>query len=76
MTEYVTVTSDAPDARTGAIKLHGPAAFEGMMKAGRLAAGRLADLLVVDGDVAADVTALGRPTSVWVGGVAVDLPRS
>ncbi|WP_416954688.1 amidohydrolase family protein [Nocardioides sp. T5] len=44
--------------------------------AGRLAAGRLADLLVVDGDVAADVTALGRPTSVWVGGVAVDLPQS
>jgi methionyl aminopeptidase len=34
MTEYVTVTSDQPDARTGAIKLHGPAAFAGMMKAG------------------------------------------
>ena len=44
--------------------------------AGRLAAGRLADLLVVDGDVAADVTARARPTAVWVGGVAVDLPRS
>lgn len=45
MTEYVTVTSDAPDARTGAIKLHGPAAFEGMMKAGRLAAETL-DMIV------------------------------
>ena len=39
--------------------------------AGRLAPGALADLLVVDGDVAADVTALGRPVAVWVGGVAV-----
>ncbi|KHA65467.1 methionine aminopeptidase [Sphingomonas sp. Ant20] len=32
-------------ARTGAIKLHGPAAFEGMMKAGRLAAETL-DMIV------------------------------
>jgi len=38
---------------------------------GRLAAGRLADLLVVDGDVASDVEALGRPSAVWVGGVPV-----
>ena len=38
MTEYVTVTSDAPEGRTGAIKLHGPAAFAGMHRAGRLAA--------------------------------------
>ena len=38
MTEYVTVTSDAPEGRTGAIKLHGPAAFVGMHAAGRLAA--------------------------------------
>ncbi|GAB3017105.1 hypothetical protein GCM10011376_02850 [Nocardioides flavus (ex Wang et al. 2016)] len=40
--------------------------------AGRLAPGRLADLLVVDGDLAADVTALARPLAVWVGGVAVE----
>ena len=39
--------------------------------AGRLVPGALADLLVVEGDVAADVTALGRPVAVWVGGVAV-----
>lgn len=39
--------------------------------AGRLAPGALADLLVVEGDLAADVTALGRPVAVWVGGVAV-----
>jgi methionyl aminopeptidase len=38
MTEYVSVTADTPTARTGAIKLHGPAGFEGMRRAGRLAA--------------------------------------
>ncbi len=35
----------APDERDGAIKLHGPAAFDGMRKAGRLAADCL-DMLV------------------------------
>ena len=39
--------------------------------AGRLGAGRLADLLVVDGDVAADITALSRPAAAWVGGARV-----
>ena len=39
--------------------------------AGRLVVGRLADLLVVDGDLAADLSALSRPLAVWVGGVAV-----
>ena len=45
MTEYVTVTSDAPLGRNGAIKLHGREAFAGMHKAGRLAAETL-DMLV------------------------------
>ena len=45
MTEYVTASSDVPDARTGAIKLHGPAAFAGMRAAGRLAAETL-DMIV------------------------------
>ncbi len=45
MTDYVTITSDAPYARTGAIKLHGPAGFDGMRKAGRLCAETL-DMLV------------------------------
>ncbi|MBB4084899.1 type I methionyl aminopeptidase [Sphingomonas carotinifaciens] len=45
MTDYVTVSPDAPEGRTGAIKLHGPAAFAGMHKAGRLAAETL-DMLV------------------------------
>ena len=38
MTDYVTVAADAPMARTGAIKLHDEAGFEGMRRAGRLAA--------------------------------------
>ena len=48
-------------------------ADENAVPAGRLAAGRLADLLVVDGDVAADVTSLSRPVAVWLGGVALDV---
>jgi imidazolonepropionase-like amidohydrolase len=39
--------------------------------AGRLLPGYDADLLVVDGDAAADLTALARPLSVWVQGVQV-----
>jgi imidazolonepropionase-like amidohydrolase len=38
---------------------------------GRLRAGYAADVLVVDGDVRADVDALGRPAAVLVRGVAV-----
>ena len=46
MTNYITVTNaDTPMARTGAIKLHGPEGFEGMRRAGRLAAETL-DMLV------------------------------
>jgi imidazolonepropionase-like amidohydrolase len=48
------------------------AADECDVPAGRLATGRLADLLVVDGDLATDVGALGRPLAVWVGGVALE----
>jgi methionyl aminopeptidase len=39
MTEYITVSAeDRAESRNGVIKLHGPDAFEGMRKAGRLAA--------------------------------------
>ncbi len=38
MTTYMTPTTDTISSRTSAIKLHGPDAFEGMRKAGRLAA--------------------------------------
>ncbi len=45
------------------------AADECGVDAGRLAAGRLADLLVVDGDLSSDVEALASPVAVWLGGV-------
>ncbi|HEX8057798.1 MAG TPA: type I methionyl aminopeptidase [Novosphingobium sp.] len=38
MTEYQTVAHDETGLRDGTIKLHGPEAFEGMRRAGRLAA--------------------------------------
>ena len=38
MTEYQHVTADKAVYRDGTIKLHGPEGFEGMRKAGRLAA--------------------------------------
>ena len=41
MTDYVTAPAGRQGARTGAIKLHGPDAFEGMRAAGRLAAATL-----------------------------------
>jgi methionyl aminopeptidase len=75
MTEYVTVTSDQPDARTGAIKLHGPAAFEGMMKAGQLAAETL-DMIVphmVPGVTTAEIDRLIYDFIVAGGGVPATL---
>jgi methionyl aminopeptidase len=45
MTDYVTVAADAPLGRTGAIKLHDETGFEGMRRAGRLAA-EVLDMLV------------------------------
>ena len=45
MTEYQHVTSDMSVYRDGTIKLHGPEAFDGMRKAGRLAA-EILDALV------------------------------
>mgnify|MGYP003627272689 FL=1 len=45
MTDYMTVEDTTPQSRTGAIKLHGPEGFEGMRKAGRLAAAILDSLV-------------------------------
>jgi methionyl aminopeptidase len=46
MTEYITVApDDMAEARNGIIKLHGPEAFEGMRRAGRLAAEILDELV-------------------------------
>jgi methionyl aminopeptidase len=46
MTQYITVEADdRVEAKNGVIKLHGPEAFEGMRRAGRLAA-EILDALV------------------------------
>ena len=46
MTEYITVAADdRVEARNGVIKLHGPEGFDGMRRAGRLAA-EILDALV------------------------------
>ncbi|MET0308390.1 MAG: type I methionyl aminopeptidase [Sphingomonas sp.] len=75
MTEYVTVTADMPQARSHAIKLHGPEGFEGMRKAGRLAADILDALVphVVPGVTTEELDAIVRRMSVDGGGVPATL---
>ena len=75
MTEYVTVTADAPQGRTGAIKLHGRHAFDAMHKAGRLAAETLDMVIphVVPGVTTAEIDDLVRNFIVERGGVPATL---
>ena len=75
MTDYVTVTADAPEGRTGAIKLHGASAFEGMHRAGRLCAETL-DMLVphmVPGVATAEIDRLIYDFILAGGGVPATL---
>lgn len=75
MTDYVTVSADAPQGRDGAIKLWGREAFEGMHKAGRLAAETL-DMLVphmVPGVTTAEINRLVHDFIVEHGGVPATL---
>ncbi len=75
MTDYVTVSADAPQGRTGAIKLWGREAFDGMHKAGRLAAETL-DMLVphmVPGVTTAEINRLVHEFIVERGGVPATL---
>ncbi|WP_322965456.1 type I methionyl aminopeptidase [Sphingomonas fuzhouensis] len=75
MTDYVTVSADAPQGRTGAIKLWGREAFDGMHKAGRLAAETL-DMLVphmVPGVTTAEIDRLIHQFIVDRGGVPATL---
>lgn len=75
MTEYVTVTADMPQARSHAIKLHGPEGFEGMRKAGRLAAEILDALVphVVPGVTTQELDDIVRAMTVAGGGVPATL---
>ena len=75
MTDYVTVSADAPQGRTGAIKLWGREALDGMHKAGRLAAETL-DMLVphmVPGVSTAEINRLVHDFIVERGGVPATL---
>ena len=75
MTDYVTVSADAPQGRTGAIKLWGREAFDGMHKAGRLAAETL-DMLVphmVPGVSTAEIDRLIHQFILERGGVPATL---
>lgn len=75
MTDYVTVSADAPQGRDGAIKLWGREAFDGMHKAGRLAAETL-DMLVphmVPGVTTAEINRLVHGFIVERGGVPATL---
>jgi len=63
MTQYISVASDdRVEARNGVIKLHGPDAFEGMRRAGRLAAEILDALAphVVPGVTTQEIDSIAR----------------
>ncbi len=76
MTQYVTVAAtDHSEARSGVIKLHGPEAFEGMRRAGRLAA-EILDMLVphvVPGVTTAEIDRLVYDRMVEAGAVPATL---
>jgi len=72
MTQYITVDADdRVEARNGVIKLHGPEAFEGMRRAGRLAAEVLDALVphVVPGVTTGELDDLAREHMLREGAV-------
>lgn len=76
MDSYVNVTADSPvSTRTGAIKLHGPDGFEGMRRAGRLAAEVLDALAphVVPGVTTGELDDIVREHMLAGGGVPATL---
>ena len=75
MTQYQTVSDDETLLRDGTIKLHGPAAFEGMRKAGRMAAECLDALapLVQPGVTTGELDDIVRRMTLDGGGVPATL---
>ena len=75
MTEYVMADAATPAARNGAIKLHGPEGFEGMRRAGRLAADILDSLAphVVPGVTTAELDDMIRGMMIAGGAVPATL---
>ncbi len=75
MTEYMTMTADAPISRSTAIKLHDESGFAGMRKAGRLAAEILDALVphVVPGVTTGELDDIVRRMTLEGGGVPATL---
>ena len=75
MTEYMTMTADAPISRSAAIKLYDAAGFEGMRRAGRLAAEILDALVphVVPGVTTGELDDIVRQMTLDGGGVPATL---
>jgi methionyl aminopeptidase len=75
MTDYMTMTADAPISRSTAIKLYDEAGFAGMRKAGRLAAEILDALVphVVPGVTTGELDDIVRRMSLDGGGVPATL---
>ncbi len=76
MTEYISVSpEDRTEPRSGVIKLHGPEGFDGMRKAGALAASILDALVphVVPGATTAEIDAIVYQKTVEAGAVPATL---
>jgi methionyl aminopeptidase len=76
MTEYITVDAqDRAEARSNTIRLHGPEGFEGMRRAGRLAAEILDALVphVVPGTTTQEIDDIVRRMTLDAGGVPATL---
>jgi methionyl aminopeptidase len=75
MTDYQTVTDADTPTRTGAIKLHGPEGFEGMRKAGRLAAETLDALVpfIVPGITTEEIDDMVRKMTLDAGAIPATL---
>jgi len=75
MTNYISMTDSAAAERTGAIKLYGPEGFEGMRRAGRLAAEVLDNLVphVVDGVTTEEIDRIAHEHIMREGAVPAPL---
>jgi len=75
MTDYITVSPETRAARTGAIKLHGPDGFEGMRRAGRIAAEVLDALVphVIPGITTGEIDDLVREHMLRAGAIPATL---
>lgn len=75
MTEYVSIAEGEPVSRNGSIKLYGPEGFEGMRRAGRLAAETLDALVphVVPGVTTEELDTLVREYKLRGGGIPATL---